>query len=143
MRSLGVISFLGITLAVGCLLDASSQPARAINCAQGICNSHTDVWRCELGEQNHLYLASCIWWNFKCDPTQKYFPQWDTSTEQAGTCVDVQANGNEYWYARAGNACPCLSSFPINGSNCEAIEEGIYPTKHSVVHYAVDLYSCE
>jgi hypothetical protein len=146
MRSLGFILFVGVLIAVGCFLDASSQTARAVNC-DNVCNVPRIRVICNMIGTGSSYTA--VEFYIPACPTEdnpmpgegvytyknangqtvtiNNFPQWDTSTEQSGSCAIVKSNGNQrraLVSADQACPCPCTGNFPTGqaGVYCQNVE---------------------
>jgi len=140
MRFLSFILFVGIALAVGCFLDASSPAAQAINC-DNVCNAHRVKIHCKFVgaiDQNgnpyeplgiEYYIPMCDTNVLNGDTCtyklngKKYTytvkAQWDTSTASAGSCGLYLYQGNQSHYILQGSlqACPCPCT-PANPPPC-------------------------
>jgi hypothetical protein len=174
MRSLSFILFVGVLLAVGCFLDASSQPARAINCDH-VCNTNRTIvicqnigattvpagWtgmayylpQCDVKRPGGTYTYTVKVNGKKVTKTFDSWSQWDTSTEQSGSCNMIVYQGNQRMLlASADQTCPCpctyanpppgsLANYPGVGI-CGDVE-GVYPGVPLTGTWIVyDLYGC-
>jgi hypothetical protein len=144
MRILSFILFVGVALAVGCFLDASSPTAQAINC-DNVCNAHRVKIHCKyvgLVDQNgnlwqpvgvEYYIPHCDTNVFQTGPctytvivngkkvtkTYSSLAQFDTSTASAGSCGRYLYHGNQQHPIKQGSlqACPCPCT-PLNPPPC-------------------------
>ena len=126
MRFFGLFMFVGVSVAVGCLLDATGPSAHATTCAY-VCNTHKIRVLCNLigGAPTWPYSAAEFYIPM-CnvdDPnpgiytyttasgqtaTLNDFPQWDTSTEKSGNCtLSSNASQQRLMLVSADQACPC------------------------------------
>jgi hypothetical protein len=157
MRFLSFILFVGVALAMGCFLDASSPTAQAINC-DNVCNAHRVIINCRflgaleeggglyepLGNEYYIPMcdtnvlggAGCTYKVNGKTYTYTTTQQWDTSTAATGSCGLYLYQGNQHHFVLQGSttACPCpcspLNPPPCGGGGTATIcpsVEGVYP----------------